>query len=83
MNNIEQTNIKLVVDDEQALYTTYSPEPEFNDQVRWYISTKAATVEKGEDISLTVISQKPLEEEGHTDDRLSGTVQPEEGLYFR
>ena len=63
MNHAEQQNIRLVVDDEQALYTSFSPEDEFDESVKSYIRSKAASKDQTKSISLTVISKEPMDEE--------------------
>jgi hypothetical protein len=63
MDQSEQKDITLVVDDEQALYTKFSPEHEFNESVKSYIKSKAAGKGDHQSISLTVVSQGPVDEE--------------------
>jgi len=63
MDREEQKTIKLVVESEQSLYSTFSPEDEFDASVKSYIRSKAAIGNHNKNISLTVISQKPLDEE--------------------
>lgn len=63
MGNAEQINIRLVVDDEQKLYTPFSPENEFSEAVKQYIRSKIATKDTRHSISLTVMSRNPLDEE--------------------
>ena len=63
MDNAEQKNIRLVVDDEQKLYTPFSPEDEFNEPVKAYIRSKIAGKDDYQSISLTVMSRDLLNEE--------------------
>ncbi len=63
MNNTDQAQIRLIVDDEQTLYSKFSPEDEFNESVKSYIRSKITNKDSAKEISLTVISQKPLDEE--------------------
>ena len=62
MDQTEQKKITLVVEDEQALYTKFSPEHEFNESVKSYIRSKTAGKGDHQSISLTVISREPLDE---------------------
>ena len=62
MHHVEQMNIILVVEDEKSLYTNFSPEAEFDHDVKEYIKSKIAGKED-KSIRLTVVSQKPLDEE--------------------
>ena len=64
MGNAEQTNIKLIVDDEQSLYVSFSPEDEFSDSVKSYIRSKLSDgMHSRQGINMTVISRKPIDEE--------------------
>ena len=64
MGNAEQTNIKLIVDDEQSLYVSFSPEDEFSDSVKSYIKSKLSDgMHSRQGIDMTVISRKPIDEE--------------------
>ncbi len=63
MANAEQTNIILVVGEEQKLYTPFSPEDEFDEPVKKYIQSKMLGYEENKSIRLTVVSRKPLDEE--------------------
>lgn len=62
MTSEEQKAIRLVVESEQTLYSRFSPEDEFDASVKSYIRTKIAAVGRSRNISLTVLSQKPLDE---------------------
>ncbi len=62
MNHMEPKNIRLVVDDEQALYSSFSAEDEFSESVKSYIRSKAASKDIRQSISLTVIARKPIDE---------------------
>ena len=59
----EQQNIRLVVDDEPSLYSTFSPEDEFSDSVKGYIRSKMITGGFKRYAGLTVISRKPIDED--------------------
>ena len=59
----EQQNIRLVVDDEQSLYSPFSPEDEFSDSVKGYIRSKMITGGFKRYAGLTVISRKPIDED--------------------
>ena len=63
MEDTEQANITLVVKNEEELYTSYSPVPEFNYRVMGYIRSKIGEAAEEGNMSLTVISKKPLDEE--------------------
>ena len=70
MHHVEQMNIilvvedeKLVVEDEKSLYTNFSPEAEFDHDVKEYIKSKIAGEEDNKSVQLTVVSQAPLDEE--------------------
>ena len=63
MHHVEQMNIILVVEDEKSLYTNFSPEAEFDHDVKEYIKSKIAGEEDNKRIRLTVVSQEPLDEE--------------------
>ena len=63
MDDKKQKNIKIIVQDEKTLYTPFSPEPEFNDPVKKYIRSKIVGSENNMNLNLTVISQKPIDEE--------------------
>lgn len=62
-NHKELKSISLVVDNEQDLYTPLSPDPEFNFAVKQYLKTKAADVDDSQNIKMTVLSKKPIDEE--------------------
>ena len=62
MDNAEQKNIRLVVDDEQKLYSPFSPEDEFSEAVKAYIRSKITGKDDRQGISLTVMSQEPINE---------------------
>lgn len=63
MHHVEQMNIILVVEDEKSLYTNFSPEAEFDHDVKEYIKSKIAGEEDNKSVQLTVVSQDPLDEE--------------------
>ena len=80
MGKAEKINISLVVDDEQQLYTTYSPEDEFSEAVKQYIRSKIATKDAHQSISLTVMSRNPLNEERFRS-AVSNWVRDEKAIY--
>ncbi len=55
--------IKLIVRDEEGLYNHFSPEDEFDDSVKSYITSKIVDKNSIKGISLTVISQEPMDED--------------------
>ena len=59
----EQKKIRIVVKDEQSLYTPYSPEDEFCQPVKMYIRSKIAGEKLRQTFILTVISRDPVNEE--------------------
>ena len=59
----DQKNVKLVVKDEQELYTSFSPEEEFTDSVKKYIQSKITGRGFNGFVGLTVISGKPINED--------------------
>lgn len=61
MASKEQGEIKLVVNNEQTLYSEFDPEAEFSESVKMYIRSKAATMGNN-NFRLTVISKKQLDE---------------------
>lgn len=63
MDKTEKKNVRLVVDDEQALYTRFSPENEFTASVKDYIRSKLVGKGLHQSIHLTVMSREPLDEE--------------------
>lgn len=63
MDKTEKKNVRLVVDDEQALYTSFSPDNEFTDEVKNYIRAKLVGKALHQSIQLTVMSRGPLDEE--------------------
>ena len=54
MHHVEQMNIILVVEDEKSLYTNFSPEAEFDHDVKEYIKSKIAGEEDNKSVQLTV-----------------------------
>ena len=63
MDNEKSKSISILVDDEQTLYSSFSPEPEFAEPVKIYIRSKLADERYMKGIRMTVISQKPIDEE--------------------
>ena len=55
--------IRLVVNNEQTLYSTFSPEDEFDDSVKSYIRSKIRGMDHSKSFSMTVISREPIDEE--------------------
>lgn len=62
MDNTKNNSIKLIVNNEEDLYNHFSPEDEFDDSVKSYITSKIVDKDNVRGISLTVISQNPLDE---------------------
>lgn len=56
-------NIRLLVNDEQSLYTPFSPDDELSEPVKSYIRSKVIGHDYRQEIKLTVISSSPLDEE--------------------
>ena len=63
MNKLEPINISLFVEDEETIYTTLSPVDELSWQVKAYINSKVFIYDTKQNINLTVISHKPLDED--------------------
>lgn len=63
MKQQKLNNVTLVVEDEQSLYTPFSPDSEFNENVKQYIRSKFFDMDLRQDLRLTVISSSPLDEE--------------------
>jgi hypothetical protein len=63
MEDTEQAKITLVVKNEEELYTSYSPVPEFNYSVMGYIRSKIGEAAEEGNMYLTVISKEPMDEE--------------------
>ena len=59
----QQKIIRIVVDDEEALYTPFSPVDEFNDSVKSYIRSKMTVGNLKQFAGLKVISRKPIDED--------------------
>ena len=59
----EQQYIRLVVDDEPSLYSTFSPEDEFSDSVKGYIRSKMTVGGFKRYAGLKVISREPIDED--------------------
>ena len=62
MESNERTEIKLVLKNEQELYSDLDPEDDFRESVKMYIRSKAAAADNN-NIRLTVISKEPLDED--------------------
>lgn len=63
MNLYGVTELKMAVKNEEDLYTPLSPDSEFNIGVKNYLSSKVALAEFKNNISLTIISSVPLDED--------------------
>ena len=63
MDRSKIKDIKLVVNDEEDLYNHFSPEDEFEDSVKSYITSKIVDKNSIKGISLTVMSQNPMDED--------------------
>ena len=63
MDSTEKKNIMLIVDDEQSLYESFSPEDEFNASVKSYIRSKLSDGRYRDGIGMTVVSREPINEE--------------------
>ena len=63
MKQTEGNTIRLVVNDEQTLYTPLNPETEFSPLIKNYIKTKTAIFNYYHGLNLTVISREPVNEE--------------------
>ena len=59
----KENNIRLLVKDEQSLYSPFSPDAEFSEPVKSYIRAKTLGDDFKQQIKLTVISSAPLDEE--------------------
>ena len=81
MDKAEKKNIRLVVDDEQALYSAFSPDNEFDEPVKRYIRSKIVGKGLHQSISLTVISREPLNEERFLS-AVSNWVSDERALFL-
>ena len=76
----EPKNIRIVVEDEEALYTKLSPEDEFNDSVKSYIRAKISGRGFNSYTGLTVISRKPIDEDRFRS-AVSNWVRDEEDVF--
>lgn len=59
----QQKIIRIVADDEEALYTPFSPVDEFNDSVKSYIRSKMTVGNLKRFAGLTVICREPINED--------------------
>lgn len=59
----KENNIRLLVKDEQSLYSPFSPDAEFSEPVKSYIRSKTLGDDFKQQIKLTVISSAPLDED--------------------
>ena len=69
MEQREQNNIRIAVEDEKELYTSLNPEPEFSTTVKKYLKEKMERIyglDYSHGITLTVLSQEPVNEEKFT-----------------
>ena len=62
MTLTEPKIVRLVVDDENMLYTSFSPEDELDESVKSYIRSKIEGDKLRQYFQLTVISREPLDE---------------------
>ena len=76
----EPKNIRIVVEDEEALYTKLSPEDEFNDSIKSYIRAKITGRGFNRYTGLTVISRKPIDEDRFRS-AVSNWVRDEEDVF--
>jgi hypothetical protein len=76
----EPKNIRIVVEDEEALYTKLSPEDEFNDSVKSYIRGKITGRGLNRYTGLTVTSRKPIDEDRFRS-AVSNWVRDEEDVF--
>ena len=63
MDQTGPKSISLVVNNEESLYTPFSPEAEFTELVKAYIRSKLADEKYLQGISMTVFAQEPIDEE--------------------
>ncbi|MCR5034606.1 MAG: hypothetical protein K6B42_04195 [Clostridia bacterium] len=79
----QETNIiRLVVEDEQSLYSPFSPDCEFNENVKQYIRSKASLGDYRQPMELIVISSSPLDEE-RIRSAIANWVKDEKTLFIR
>lgn len=62
MEHTNPTNINIYVDDENSLYSKFSPN-DFDNPAKNFIKSKISVQKNIENLSLTVISKKPINEE--------------------
>ena len=82
MANREPKYVKLMVDDEEALYAGFSPEDEFDESVKAYVRSKVADKGRHQGINMTVVSEKPLDENRFRT-AVSNWVRDERSLFKR
>lgn len=82
MEKTNQKDITLVVDNEESLYSAFSPEAEFSEPVKAYIRSKAAGENHGGSIRLTVVSREHLDEERFRS-AVSNWIRDEKVLFRR
>lgn len=63
MSQTKQNNIRLVVDDEEALYNSFSVDDEFNESVKSYIRSKLINIDYRDSINMTVMAREPINED--------------------
>ena len=63
MSNKGFKNVTLQVDNEQNLYNSLSPEPEFTIGVIAYVKSRIIGKDVLGDVRITVVSEKPIDEE--------------------
>ena len=65
MNDPKHINIRILVDSEEKIYTSYSPEPDLSWSLKAYIKSKTAAIDHNDTIDLTVVSKSHLNEDKH------------------
>lgn len=63
MDHAKPADVRLVVNDENSLYTKFSPEAEFDIGVKTYLKSKLACEGYVTSIKLTVTAPAPIDEE--------------------
>ena len=63
MEGSGQKDIRIVVEDENSLYSSFSPDDEFNEAVKAYIRSRLYDGISRQSINMTVIARSPIDEE--------------------
>ena len=63
MERTGQKDIRIVVEDENSLYSSFSPDDEFNEAVKAYIRSRLSDGISRQSINMTVIARSPMDEE--------------------